>query len=336
MWVSLSLQIQRRIEDATAAWVGSLLMCQPTLSVQLLETLLLAMAFGVILPASTRFFSKVFRTRPWYDHTAGIFREMMEKGMGIEMTDEMIEKAMGQNIPIMSQHLLGGILCLPAIFGLGVPRAAALALARHGALVELGWELQDTAERLYERCCTPNGHVTQPNGLFFFLMMHHAMQWALVIPMNLYYSELSGYHELIFLLEGASGSAALIGFYGFTLDISKKKELLQMIVLNAMGFVIMVYSRFVHYWWSLFKCLSHFYAEGAMVVLAVGFVCGVVLMPFVAFSFIPQQWKKLVKFIQMYRERDDGRCDSDEFPRLLASEKPDVASRKSAGKAHVE
>jgi len=30
----------------------------------------------------------------------------------------------------------------------------------------------------------------------FFLAIHHAMQWALVIPMNLYYSEVSGYHEL--------------------------------------------------------------------------------------------------------------------------------------------
>merc|ERR1719384_102617 len=173
-----------------------------------------------------------------------------------EVPDDMVDKGLGMMIPIMTQHFVGGMMCAPAIFGLGVPRASAFAMARHGALIELGWELQDTIDRLYERFCTPLGTQTQPNGMFFFLAMHHAMQWALVIPMNLYYSEVSGYHELVFMLEGAAGFAGGAICYGYTLDVTRRSELRQMVVLNALGFVVMVYTRFVHYWWSVFKCLQ--------------------------------------------------------------------------------
>merc|ERR1712241_1476803 len=151
------------------------------------------------------------------------------------------------------------MLCTPAIFGLGVPRAAAFVMVRHGALIELGW--------------------------------------ALVVPMNLYYSEVSGYHELIFMLEGAAGFAGGAICYGYTLDISKRSDLRQMIALSALGLVVMVYTRFVHYWWSIFKCLRHFFLEGSYIVLVVGVLCGVFLMPYVACMFVPDQWSKLLKFV---------------------------------------
>lgn len=256
--------------------------------------------------------------------------------MGISMTEPMLDKAMGGILPIMGQHLLGGCLCLPAIFGLGVPRHVALALARHGALTELGWEIQDMVERLYERFFHEQGPTLQPNGAFFFLCMHHVMQWALVIPMNLYYSDLSGYHELVFMLEGASAAAGLIGFYGYTLDATKRPQLLQMVILNAVGLTIMVYSRFVHYWWSLFKCLSHFFAEGSYMVFLVGVACGVFAMPFIAMSFVPQQWAKLLKFARLYK----ASCDQDiavpaQLPALLTKMRPS-GEASSCAKEHKE
>merc|ERR1740121_3023349 len=197
----------------------------------------------------------------------------------------MIDRGMGGMIPLLSQHLLGGMLCVPAIFGLGVPWEAAVALVRHGALVELGWEIQDTVERLHERFSTENGRLVQPNSLLFCLFTHHAMQWALVIPMNLYFSELSGYHELVFMLEGASSMASFVMFYGYTLDSSDRSDLLQMVITNAFNLAVFVYTRWVHYWWSMFKCLSHFYAEGAYAPLVAGVVCGCGLMPFFASMF---------------------------------------------------
>lgn len=330
------------------AWGERLLMCEPTLGAQLLETVLLAIAFGVIMPTSTRFFASMFKRRPWYEHSSSIMRDIQERAMSMKMTDEMVHRAMGQMMPIMGQHMLGGLLCMPAIFGLGVPRDAAVALVRHGALIELAWELQDTAERLHERLFTELGHVTQPNGMFFFLFMHHAMQWALVIPMNLYYSHLSGYHELVFMLEGAAGFAGLVAFYSYTLDTSKRSDLRQIIICNAFGVVVMVYTRFIHYWWSGFKCLEHFYVEGSYVVLAVAMVCGCILMPYVAMSFIPQQWNKLVKFTRMYSrrskvshhriymthtDRSTERCD---FPTLLAGQRQQTDAQKGVSKMHAE
>jgi len=253
-----------------------------------------------------------------------------------ELPDDVFDKVMGSIIPILSQHFLGGMLCLPAIFGLGVPREAAVALVRHGALVELGWEIQDSTERLYERFFTADGRRTQPNGLLFSLFTHHAMQWALVIPMNLYYSELSGYHELVFMLEGASSIAALVGIYGYTLDTSDRSQLQQMVVMNAFNLAIMVYTRFVHYWWSVFKCLSYFYAEGSYGVLAAGLVCGCFLMPSFAMSFIPQQWAKLVKFTQMYMENGSNEVVGTSLPALLRNRLPFQGKQTAAGKDHAE
>jgi len=260
----------------------------------------------------------------------------MEKMWNIEVSEVMLDRAMGESLPMMAQHLVGGVMCAPAIFGLGVPRAAAVAMARHGALVELGWELQDTAVRLHERFFTAQGAKAQPNGLFFMLAMHHAMQWALVIPMNLYYSELSGYHELVFMLEGASGFAGAAMFYGYTLDTSRRSDLRRMIVLSALGLAVMVYTRFVHYWWSLYKCLRHFYLEGSYTMFVVGVACGCFMMPFIATTFVPQQWHKLAKFTRLYMAQ--GRCDRDagELPALIKDLRQCGRLAPAPGKKHFD
>jgi len=244
---------------------------------------------------------------------------------------------MGQFVPILSQHFVGGILCLPAIFGLGVPRAVAVAMARHGALVELGWELQDTAERLYLRFFTEDGEAQQPNGLFFFLMMHHSMQWALVIPMNLFYSDLSGYHELIFMLEGASGFASLVQFYSYTLDTTKRSDLRWMIILNAFNFAVMLYSRLIHYWWSVYKVLRHFYLEESYAVLAIGAFCSCLLMPYIAITCVPVLWQKLCKFVREYKAQGTKHHPrEDELPALIKSAGHGGAPFKGVSKAHFE
>jgi len=111
--------------------------------------------------------------------------------------------------------------------------------------------------------------------------------------------------------------------YGYTLDVSKRSELRQMIVLNAFGLVVMIYTRFVHYWWSIFKCLRHFFLEGSYVVLTVGVACGVFLMPYIACMIVPEQWSKLKKFTQLYRAHGEpgaaGSPADGEYPALIKS-----------------
>merc|ERR1712117_995189 len=137
------------------------------------------------------------------------------------------------------------------------------------------------------------------------------------------YSEVSGYHELIFLLEGPAGFAGGAVCYSYTLDVSKRSDLRQMVVLSAFGLVVMVYTRFVHYWWSVFKCLRHFFLEGSYVVLAVGVACGVFMMPYVACMFVPDQWNKLKKFTELYRTHrepaEGGLLADGPLPALLKS-----------------
>merc|ERR1711879_785348 len=141
-----------------------------------------------------------------------------------------------------------------------------------------------------------------------------------IIPMNLYYSELSGYHELVFMLEGAAGFAGAAGIYGYTLDTANRSELRQMILLCSLNLAIMVYTRFIHYWWSLFKVLAYFYAEGSYALLLVGLLCGAVMMPYIGASFIPESYKKLRKFIQMYVSGDLTTQDkATQLPTLLES-----------------
>lgn len=138
--------------------------------------------------------------------------------------------------------------------------------------------------------------------------------------MNLYYSELSGYHELIFMLEGAAGFAGAAGIYGYTLDTANRSELRQMIFLCSVNLAIMVYTRFMHYWWSLFKVLAHFYTEGSYALLLFGLICGAFMMPYIGASFIPESYKKLRKFIDMYfsvAESAEGKAT--QLPTLLES-----------------
>jgi len=305
--------------------------CEATLQIQVLETLLIAACFAVSLPPAGRFCSRLFKSRPWYGRCFELMKDISENILGITASDQMVEKGMGQMIPILCQHFIGGFLCAPAVFGLGVSRDVAYALARHGALCELGWEIQDTVERLWERHTHPEGRQLQPNAMLQFLFYHHAMQWTLIIPMNLYYSQLSGYHELIFMLEGAAGLAGTAMFYGYTCDTSKRSELRQLVILNAFNFIVMVYTRFIHYWWSVYKCLSFFYANAAVVELALGSITGLFLMPFVAISVIPDQWRKLCKFTTLYLEPQ--KTVPEPLPVLLSASS--VAVSESM-KQHVE
>merc|ERR1712224_821883 len=96
-------------------------------------------------------------SRPWYDFTSSLMKDMVQKMLGVTMDDTLLSKMMGQMLTISGQHFLGGMLCIPAIFGCGFSRETALLLARHGALIELGWEIQDTVERLWDRYTTPDG-----------------------------------------------------------------------------------------------------------------------------------------------------------------------------------
>jgi hypothetical protein len=180
---------------------------------------------------------------------------------------------MGQGLMMLCQQLLGCALSVPAALGLGLPPAIAATLLRHGALCQLAWELAGLASSAGTR--------TQPRGTFGFLRTHFSLQWALVIPMNIYYSDFTGYHEMLLLLQIAATVGALAHFFGQTFDSSKRIDVAWLFEFHGLCLAVIVYTRWVHYWWSLSKCLMHFYEDEAYCFLLSGLVCGGLLIPYV-------------------------------------------------------
>merc|ERR1719277_2748047 len=105
--------------DTTYAVAARVVYSEPTLRIQLLETLLIAVVFGFVMPPAARRCSHVFKSRPWYGRTFAICKDVLEKMMPIEVPDRMVDEMIGKLVPVFTQHFVGGFLCAPAILGLG-------------------------------------------------------------------------------------------------------------------------------------------------------------------------------------------------------------------------
>merc|ERR1719384_2846853 len=128
---------------------------------------------------------------------------------------------------ILMQHGVGGALCIPSLLGM-LPGWAS-SLACHGALGEVGYEVQDTVERLYDRLFGgPAGKARQQTVILILLGVHHAMGMLLVVPMNLYFGDNVYYHELVFLLQFAAFTACALQQFGYTLDVNTTRGLITM------------------------------------------------------------------------------------------------------------
>jgi hypothetical protein len=161
---------------------------------------------------------------------------------------------------ILTQHAMGGVLCLPSV--LGVLPALASTLACHGALCEAGWEIQDYLSRWYDFVFGgPEGRARQPVPILILTTLHHAMGTLLVVPMNTYFHDSPEYHELVFLLQAAAVGALGLQQYGFTLDISKTKDLIMMKITVSLTLVIMLWSRLFRYWYVVYRLLSMLQTE---------------------------------------------------------------------------
>ena len=146
-------------------------------------------------------------------------------------------------ISILIQHGVGGAMCVPSITG-WLPASVAAPLARHGAMCELGWEVQDTLIRMGQIFFGGEaGRKMNPTPLLVIFFIHHCTAMGMVIPMNLcvppalslslslsllhperpllgrFYGDSVLYHEMVFLLEGAAFVAMGMQNFGCTSDI---------------------------------------------------------------------------------------------------------------------
>ena len=168
---------------------------------------------------------------------------------------------------VIMQHGVGGALCVPAIaggFGLA-PRVVA-AMVCQGGLCEVGFEIQDTLQRIKMLLFDgARGKQFNPPGFLLIMMFHHTCAQCLVIPNNIHYRDNVHYAEGVFLLQGAAFGAFFLQQYGYTLDIKRRAGLLQMKLIVTVTMLIMVWSRLVRYGWLWYLLISLYHADGSVV-----------------------------------------------------------------------
>lgn len=197
-------------------------------------------------------------------------------------------------IVILSQHGVGGGLCVPAAFGF-LPSIAPI-LARHGGLCEVGWEVQDYARRWWDILFGgPKERARQPLAIMIIVTLHHAMGTGLVVPMNVHFGENAFYHELVFLLQAAALGAMGLQQVGYTFDISKRGDLIKMKVLVLVTAAIMLYSRVFRYGYVCYQILVVLRAEGGSMFYAALTVCG--CMGLLNIIFVLDALQKAAKFL---------------------------------------
>ena len=97
--------------------------------------------------------------------------------------------------------MVGGLSGLPILTGIGcIDPKWGFALVRHGALIEMGWELGDFARLFNIRTFEDDGDIQVTGKALFFTCCHHAMSCLMAIPMNLYYGESMIYPEALLVL----------------------------------------------------------------------------------------------------------------------------------------
>ena len=93
----------------------------------------------------------------------------------------------------------------------------ALAMMRHGVLLEVGFEIGDIIEKVYKRITL--GEKFVPNVVIILNLFHHSMACGMAIPMNLYYGDSLLYAEFVLVLQAAAGFALLLANFSYTIDV---------------------------------------------------------------------------------------------------------------------
>ena len=152
----------------------------------------------------------------------------------------------------ITQHGIGGLLCLPSAMGVGFvfPSGMAVAMANHGALCEIGHEIQDMLCKIYDMIFGgEQGRKKNPISLWFATIAHHSCALCLVVPMNIFYWNNRYYHEMTMWMQFAAFFAFTIQQYGYTLDTKSQEGLIRMKISVCLGLIIMVWTRVIRYFW---------------------------------------------------------------------------------------
>ena len=271
-------------------------------SVIMAAALFWAVFIGVFSPLLRR----IVRDKPWFVAAAErdyrVQAKKMHEQLGVPKTlDEYIAHYY-QMWPwfqlVATQHFVGGLLCVPAVFHVGgLDPVVSSNLACLAILSEVGWEVEDTIGWMYQRYLTKDGYQTVPFVFVVFLVFHHSLASFIGVPMVLYFGDSSVLHWLCFDLQLAAGVGVAIGEYTKTLDVSKPFQLLQFQVLSFTALVIMVWTRGIHYFYLAFGIVQMLYTDKQWLMMAAAVVIG---LSFTAFSWVSDLVSSFVHFLVIH------------------------------------
>lgn len=257
---------------------------------------------------------KIVYQKPWlvtagekdYERNA----KKMYADLGMEATQsshvEFFQSIFGWHCCVIMQHIIGGILCVPAILGnasfLKVYPDDAISFACLGILSELGWEISDIFLWLYKRYYCKDGRKKVPGVLVAILLMHHSLTTILGIPVILHYRNYYALHWLCFDLQVAGAVALICGEYTKFLDVSKPLQLKQFQVLSFVALIILVWTRGFHWMYLFYDFCFVWYQEKAWTFLVVGGLVGLIFTMF-SFAFVIQPfYLRFMKFMRVSSE----------------------------------
>lgn len=257
--------------------MSDLLFANADLPTQLALAAVWAVFWYLAIDAAGAHVIKPFIARqPWKERWTEQFRRYLNKNFSATFRSDadFIDWA-GPFCAAIGQHGLGGALAAPAALGFGGPVAAAM--ARHGALCEAGWELEDTIQRLWQvGFGGDKGRAKNPPMLFFFFLVHHALGLSMVIPMNIFYGALPAYHQMVFLLQFAAFVAFTAQGYGWTLDVATAAGLWRMRAVSIIVAAVVVWTRLFRFVALARGLLGELYEDGSTIMASAAWpaLCG--------------------------------------------------------------
>lgn len=283
-----------------------LVLSEGTLETQLMLVVIWATIwYFVIMYSAKHVVEPYVASKPWKDQWVNLNDKTARASFFIHFKTkaEVFEFAC-LFLAILSQHAVGGILCVPSL--VGVSGSAVAAMACHGGLCEAGWELQDCLVRIYQILFGgESGKAKNPPALMVIFGLHHAMGLSMVIPMNIVYRDNVYYHELVFLLQGAAFVAMASQNYGYTLDVKTASGLTQMKVCTGVTLATMLWSRALRYAMIGYKLITAMHADGNSKMLCMGAVV-LGLMGLLNILFVLDSIGKFVKFMKMHHENESN------------------------------
>ena len=285
----------------------------------LLLVFIAAVFWGVIITTGTRLLAYVVAGQPWLVRAAErdyyATGKKMHEDIGEPKTLEEFIISFSRMWPwlqmIFVQHFIGGLLCVPSVFGL-LPENPGLAnsLACLAIISEAGWELEDTIGWVWKRYFTKTGVADTSFALIIILLIHHSLATCVGLPMVYLYRDSKFVHWLTFDLQVAAGFCGLVVEYTKLLDLSTPNQLFQFKVFSGLGLLVAIWTRGFHWVYLCYQVLSSLANEENWVVFAEAALIAFVFSGFNYMFVIAPFYKRFMKFLYVSAKYESLPADS--------------------------